>query len=70
MLTQSLKVDYSASVGTTITVIDSTKDHGQALAGNYQYRVIATDQIGTRGMGEFPTITSKSDPSNTVYVTI
>ena len=70
LLTQSLKVDYSASVGTTITVIDSTKDHGQALAGNYQYRVIATDQIGTRGMGEFPTITSKSDPSNTVYVTI
>jgi hypothetical protein len=69
-LTQTLKQDYSITTGGLLSATDNTQDHGHALSGNYQYRVISIDQIGTKNMGEFPVITSKSDPSNVVYVTI
>jgi hypothetical protein len=39
-------------------------------AGSYQYRVLATDLIGTPNLGAFPTESIASDPSNTAYVTL
>jgi hypothetical protein len=62
--------DPSLTVGNTY-FIDVDKTSGLA-AGNYQYRVIAVDSIGmsSRNQGTFPSVESKSDPSNIVYVTI
>ena len=56
--------DYGLSTGTTESYTDSVS------AGSYQYRVIATDLIGTPNLGAFPTENIGSDPSNTAYVTL
>ena len=66
---QKLVKDYSYNaLGTVITFKDNI--NGSNSQTTYQYRVIALNQLGTQGMGTFPTVTSKSDPSNIVYVTL
>jgi len=64
--TSSQKVtDNGLSTGTTESYTDTVP-----AAGSYQYRVLATDLIGTPNLGAFPTENIASDPSNTAYVTL
>ena len=55
--------DYGLSVGTTGQIVDRNVPTGVT----YEYRVVATDLIGTPLLGAFPSDTIKSDPSNTAY---
>jgi hypothetical protein len=69
MVERASDVDFTTNLIQTPVGMMTTFTDNTVTAGDYFYRVFATNTIGTTDVPGYPTITRESDPSNVVPIT-